>query len=113
MKPHHDIARPVAGHYRRRLVRGGPWVPVRIWYGPPADPETGEELDRSPRWQAQVGDEIRDGVEEWPSCCNNPIDAAEWRYLMAERDWCREFAPDEPAANPTKPIDLGALKPLF
>src|SRR3546814_11112653 len=30
-------------------------IPVRIWFGPPLDPETREEMDRAPRWQIQVG----------------------------------------------------------
>ena len=30
-------------------------IPVCIWFGPPLDPETREEMDRAPRWQIQVG----------------------------------------------------------
>src|SRR3546814_16998233 len=26
-------------------------IPVRIWFGPPLDPETREEMERAPRWQ--------------------------------------------------------------
>jgi hypothetical protein len=31
-----------AGFYKRRLVRGGPWVPVRIFVEREIDPDTGE-----------------------------------------------------------------------
>jgi len=42
----------IEGYYLIRLDRARRVsVPVRVWYGPPNDPETGEPLDRSHRWQ--------------------------------------------------------------
>ena len=41
-----DAENPTAGYYRTRLRSGGVQVGVYIWFGPPFDPETGEELDR-------------------------------------------------------------------
>lgn len=118
MKRHqHSITAPVAGYYRRKLVKGGPWMPVRLWFGAPLDPETGEELDRSPRWQAMQGNDLIAGDAEiqsvWTSCCREPIDATEYHYLVADRQWCAENAPASPEANPTRPIDIHAIAPLF
>lgn len=33
---------PECGYYRRRMVKGGPWVPVRIYVEREIDAETGE-----------------------------------------------------------------------
>ena len=37
-----DVTTPVAGYYRARLVSGGVRGGVRLFYGPPKDPVTGE-----------------------------------------------------------------------
>lgn len=37
----HD-GEPQAGWYKRRAVKDGPWIPVRIWLHQETDPETGE-----------------------------------------------------------------------
>ena len=39
--PIHD-GDPQCGFYKRRLVRGGPWVPARIFVERDVDPRTGE-----------------------------------------------------------------------
>lgn len=71
---------PRAGHYQ--------WMnadetrsAILIWHGPPIDPETGEELDRSPRWQA-----LRDGTEVpiddvWPLVRGREITQEEYEEL--------------------------------
>lgn len=116
-KPHFDIAKPVAGYYRRKLVKGGVWMPVKLWFGPPLDPDTGEELDRSHRWQAMDGDRLVAGEADiqdiWTRCCREPINATEYFYLVKDREWCRENAPHLPEANPTKRVDLGSMQTLF
>ena len=51
-----QIDRPEPGFFRRRFVRGGPWVYYRIEYGPaPHAP------DRSPQWLVWIN-----GVEHGP-----------------------------------------------
>ena len=41
-----EIARhdgdPQAGWFKGRMVKGGPWVPVRLWLHQSIDPDTGE-----------------------------------------------------------------------
>lgn len=91
----------VEGYYLIRLDRS--WrvsVPVRVWFGPPRDPETLEELDRSHRWQVQVGfqlledEPLRVGgiriehlTDVWPTCAKDPIDELEWRYRLERAEW--------------------------
>jgi len=84
---------PVAGFYKTRWSDpkapwvapiNRPWVAVRIWFGPPHDPTTGEVMDRSYRWQA-----IRSGtfVEldwVWPHCARHPISEAEYDALLTD-----------------------------
>lgn len=55
--------------------------PCRIWYGPPLDPETGEELDRSWRWQATLAGEEVALERIWPWAGLNKI--TEEAYLNA------------------------------
>lgn len=97
---------PEAGFYRHRLVRDGHPVAVRIWFGAPLDPVTGEELDRGWRWQATANGEQIDIDRVWPNCGVSPITEAEAAYLTGLQSWARKNAPSSPQANPRKKIDL-------
>lgn len=100
------IDEPVPGYYRMRLRKGGMHVAVRIWHGPPNDPVTGEELDRSWRFQAEINGRYAEIDRVWPSCAGEPIDEAEARYLTERQRWGEENAPDSPQANPMKRVNL-------
>lgn len=103
-----------AGYYRTRLAKGARFVGVRIWYGPPADPETGEILDRSWRWQCEVEGEEFPLDRVWPYCSRYPSDEAEYRHLTALKAWGVEHMPDSPEANPyRKATDLLSEPSLF
>jgi hypothetical protein len=102
----YSVEHPAAGHYRMRLVKGGPAVGVRVWHGPPHDPHTGEEMDRSWRWQAEINGEPADIGFVWPACGREPIPAAEYAYLTEMARWAQRNAPASPAANPRRKIDL-------
>ncbi|WP_337846786.1 hypothetical protein [Sphingomonas sp.] len=104
---------PVAGFYRHRLVSGGMYVGIRIWFGPPKDPVTGEELDRSPRWQAEANGAYIDLERVWPRCARDPIPKATHDYLAAQQRWGEEHAPDAPQANPHKRVDPLSSPLLF
>lgn len=101
-----SVEDPAPGFYRMRLRRGAHWVGVRIWHGPPHDPDTGEVMDRSPRWQAEINGEYVELERVWPRCGRDPVDEAEYHHLIALRDWGREHDPDGPQANPHRPVDL-------
>lgn len=101
-----DADEPVAGYYRHKLTRGGHPVGVHIFYGPPHDPVTGEEMDRSHRWQATVNNAPTEIEFLWPSCGRDPIDKAEHDHLAAVQAWAKEHAPNTPQADPRRAIDL-------
>jgi hypothetical protein len=84
-------------------------VPVHVWFGGPLDPETGEELDRSPRWQIQIGFQlleevpmrvgavwINDITDVWPMCMRWPIEEAEYRYRLERASWAGNYDPMDP-----------------
>jgi hypothetical protein len=41
------------------------------------------------------------------------ITEAEFKYLLADRAWVREHEPAAPEANPSKPVNLSELDPIF
>lgn len=93
-------------------------VPIRVWFGQPEDPETGEIMDRSPRWQIEIGrqlleDEpmrigalwIGDITDIWPTCMRWPIDEAEYRYRIERASWASAFDPLDPHGEVGSRID--------
>lgn len=95
---------PVAGFYSVDR-RGKVGLPVRIWFGPPAD-------DRSPRWQMMVGDRQVDPAEDewgqvWPQAAKAPISEGEYRYRLERIGYAkRAGAPSDPWAKRSGHIDL-------
>lgn len=77
-----DPDTPIEGYYRLRLARGAVWSAVRIWHGPPLDPDTGEEMDRSWRWQATINGALVEIDRVWPRCAADRIDQREHDYLI-------------------------------
>lgn len=107
------VARPEPGYYKRKLIRGGVWVAVRIWLEDgDRDAETGE-LMSDQVLRCEVNGERRDAFAEWSYAAGNPVTEAEYRYLLAMAAHAVKHAPDHPAADPRTPIDLHRLKPLF
>jgi hypothetical protein len=98
-----NIGTPEPGFYKRRLVKGGPWVAVRFY------------LDDSGKLRVEVdGDTHRDGElidphEEWPVCW--PSSESDHWFFAIMREWSRKHAPHHPAARPRERIDLGSLPP--
>ena len=95
---------PVAGCYRIRLVKGGPFVALRIWLGHPLDPVTGEELtERGARWQCRLNGTQLVPVEDfWPACAKHPISQSDYaRYCRLSRT----MNPKHPFYDPRRPIN--------
>lgn len=108
-----DASNPIPGFYRHRLrsgaIRGG----VRIWYGPPHDPVTGEEMDRSHRMQAEFNGAPIDLDDVWPVCAGEPITEADYAAYIARVMWAAQNAPNSSYANPRKRRDpLDPSEPL-
>jgi hypothetical protein len=109
----------VAGHYlyRRDLAQMLP-VPIMVEFAAPRDPETGERLDRSPRWQFWIrgklygsedppywgGFEVdEDRLDKiWPKCMRWPIDEEEYEFLVARHQWAIENDHDDPHGGDIK-----------
>lgn len=118
---------PIAGYYATQLVRGGPRVPVKIWFGQAII--GGEEQDRAPGWFVEIDgrtDRIEldretgyrcrvplDVTTVWPFCAKEPITENEYRYLAAHAGWAREHQPDHPKATPRKAVDFNTLPMRF
>lgn len=108
-----DVSTPLAGFYRFRLSAGSVIGGVELFYGPPLDPVDGSELDRSHRWQALFDDEPVDFDRCWPACTGSPITEAEYRALVARREWARKHAPNSAHAVVGRKIDpLSSDQPL-
>lgn len=117
---------PVAGTYAMKMARGGVRVPVRIWFGPAII--DGEEQDRGHDWRCEIdgrtdrwekddeGYSCRVPIEvdrAWPYCAREPIDDAEYRFLIADAQHAREHRPDHPKAQPREKIDFNKLQLPF
>ena len=108
-----DVSAPEAGFFRHRLRSGAITGGVRIWFGPPIDPVTGEELDRSWRWQAEFNAQPIDFERVWPDCTGSPITEQEYRRLCARQEWAEKAAPESAYANPYRRRDpLSTQEPL-
>lgn len=97
--------RPQCGWFKRKLVKGGVFVPARIWMFQDIDPETGELLSDE-LLQCEVNGSYADPEDAWSWICSNPISEQEFRYLSARIDFAIRNEPDDPFAAPGKPIDL-------
>lgn len=97
---------PVAGFYRTKLRSGAHPVGIYIWFGPPLDPDTGDEMDRGHRWQAHCNGKYIDLDRVWPVCGGDPIDRAEYVHLTEVQRWGERNAPSSPQANPNQRINL-------
>ncbi len=110
----HEVSRGVISYYRVRYTRGGAWCGLKVWHSAPCDPDTGEELDRAPRWQCEFNGKLSDEPErfllhfnpdETPVIAGEKIDEREYRYLAELHRWAVTHAPNDPAASPQKPIN--------
>lgn len=101
-----DEAQP--GWYRRRLVRGGPFVAVAITMEQPVD-EDGE-LCGDETLAAWIGGNWRDPHEEWTYCAGQPITEAEFRFMEARARHAAQNVPLSPFAAPRRPVDWLSCK---
>lgn len=95
---------PECGWYKRRYVKGGPFVPVLIYLEQEVDPETGELVDDE-TFRANCNGEAVDPAKVWNYC--KPISEEEYEALVAlhERDamMAATHAPVDLARSPARP----------
>jgi hypothetical protein len=111
-----DAFRP--GFYRWERRDHVP-VPVRVWFGQPRDPLTGELLDRAWRWQFEFNGmpletyaaALRGDAEEllgafWPRAAKHEIAKSEYDYLLATVEHAREHDSSSPFSTTRGRVDL-------
>jgi hypothetical protein len=103
------------GFYAVRMARGAVEVACKVSHGPTCDPETGEPLDRSWHWTIEINGKVaHSGPGVWERLLvGRPIDEAEYRFLLADRQWASEFAPSSPEANPSRRVDSASIPMPF
>lgn len=99
---HPDL--PQCGWFKRRMVRGGVFVPARIWLYSPIDIGSQELVDDEVLL-CEVDGQRADAVEQWSYLCGHPISEAEFAYLTALRQHAQIHEPDLPHADPRKRVD--------
>lgn len=109
-----DAAQPTPGFYRFRLKRGAPPVGIRIYFGLPLEPWTGEVMDRAPCWNARMNAAWIDIDRVWPAAMKEPIDEAEYRFLAQAANYAVRNDAYDPRAQPHKAVDWStASVPTF
>lgn len=73
---------PECGFFKTKFVRGGAWIPARIWIERDIDPETGD-LTAPEVYRCEVGGERRDPYRMWVSL--RPIPRDEYEQLVEAR----------------------------
>lgn len=103
---------PQVGYFKRKLVRGGPWVPAAIFWAGPRDDDG--NLIGDEKLVCIVNGVARDPVDEWTYLLGQPITEEEYRYLCDLRAYAKAHDSAEPLAEPHKAIDrLTAPIPTF
>lgn len=96
------------GWFKRRLVRGGPYVAARIYLHQEIDPATGE-LTEPEELRCEVDGRKRDPQEEWTYLCYRPITEGEHNFMVANAEWARKYALGEPVAHPERPVNYNTI----
>lgn len=93
---------PQCGWYKRRMIKDGPYIAAEIWMDQPVEDGelVGDEVMR-----CEVDGQEADPVEQWTFLAARPITEKEFRHLRASAKWTRVNAPEEPLANPHKPVN--------
>jgi hypothetical protein len=94
---------PQCGYYRRRLCKGGAYVPARIWL----EQEIGDdgELLGPEILRCEVNGQFADPQQQWSYLAKHPIPIEEYDFMRAYVQWARAYSPSDPVANPYKAID--------
>lgn len=103
---------PQAGFFRRRLVKGGPWVSARIWLHQEIDSETGD-LSAPEELRCEVNGKPHDVDDQWTWLAGQPIPEHEYKFMLADADWAKTHAHQAPQANPREPVRSRNIPRLF
>lgn len=98
---------PEPGFYKRRLVKGGPFVPVAIWIEEERD-EAGD-LMSDQIVKCTVDGRLGDVDSTWSYCAGSPITEAEFDYLSRVSSYAKANDTREPLASPRRRINALAF----
>jgi hypothetical protein len=91
------------GFFKRKLVKGGVFVPVRIWKA--GDRDADGELIEDEYTCCDVDGRAANPVDHWVWCCTNPITEKEFQFLTKLSSYAKKRDPREPLHNPRKAVD--------
>ena len=97
--------KPETGFYKMRLAKGAPMVGAIIFIPCPIDPFYGFPMDRPRHIEAMINGKPSDVDRVWLSK-SECITQAEYEYLIADRAWAKEYAPETPEAEPSKALSI-------
>jgi hypothetical protein len=105
-----DMSRPECGFWLVKRGRNTPQVPARIFW---CDHEPNEPTNILDRWPipflaAEIAGKPVDLDEVWHRK-GTPITEKEYLFLMAERAWLQKYQPNDPLANPDKPVRIADI----
>lgn len=102
----------VEGYYLRRGRSGRIDIPVRVWFGPPQDPDNRNLiLDRAQRWQIEINGGLYGDPDQpvfidrwpvehysdvWPLGEHSRITRDEYEYRVARADHAALYDPTDP-----------------
>jgi hypothetical protein len=92
---------PQPGYYRTKLVKGGPWVPARIWVEREFD-EDGEQVNED-KFRCVIGDAEADPMQKWVWLSGHPISLADYKQMRSQTNQL-------PA---TQAVNLATMPPVF
>lgn len=95
---------PQCGYFRRKMVRGGPWVPVEIYLKYSTDMDG--DLVSPEVMVCNVNGKACDPEDQWTYVAGSPITLVEYEYLRRLSVWARTSDSNEPLADPRKKIDM-------
>lgn len=95
---------PQDGFFKSRLVKGGPWVPARIWRDEELDFITGQPTGFD-IVKCEVNGKARNPLREWLYLARMPITKADFDHRVALSSWAKNYDPNSSEANPGKAID--------
>ena len=96
---------PQAGWFRRKLVKGGPFVGARIWMHQVLDHDGLLADDERLRCEVN-GREVFNVVDQWTYLAGNPISEDEFSHLLRLSRWAARNAEDHPAATPDEKVNF-------
>lgn len=90
---------PNAGYYKTKLVRGGHWIPVAIWW---SIPKGAEKVPENERLFAKQGQKIVNPFDIWTRVCTKPITSEKyWQMVNGSEDF---EARDRDALSKAPPV---------